>query len=314
VSSPSQRGNAQPITNPLSFSVVIPTHKGRASIQTAVKSILEQSWPHFELAVVADGDSEATRTHLSGISDRRLLIFDQAPQGVGPARNRGIAETASPWLTFLDDDDVARPEFLETWVSMISVDTVALTAAISQGSPETGATIRQCHLLPADPTLGASRILAGGFAVRRDVIQAIGGYDPNLTFAENQDLGLRLCEYICASSAGKVIHTDEVLTDIRVEHSTTRIARYGGSRGDAVTILMRRYPERLARDPKGAAALYRILSWSERSNMNYRAARIASIRACRLAPGTRENWRSLVLALFPWLAEGRTTRHREAVL
>ena len=77
-------GTAQPNANPLSFSVVIPTHNGRASIETAVKSILAQSWPHFELAVVADGDSGTTRAHLSSICDSRLSIFEQAP-----ARSRG---------------------------------------------------------------------------------------------------------------------------------------------------------------------------------------------------------------------------------
>lgn len=286
-------------TTRLSFSVVIPTHNGRASVRQAVESILHQTWPFFEVVVVADGDIDKTHATLAPITDPRLIVLQQVAGGVGRARNLGIQETTSPWITFLDDDDVARPHLLATWAANIGSDIVALTAAISYRSPDQGQSIRQCRLRPEDGTLGASKILAGGFAVRRDVLAAIGGYDPDLRFAENQDLGLRICDYVARSQAGAVVQLSEVVTDVHVEKATSRIERYGASRGAAALTILSRHEKRLAQEPTRGADLYRILAWSAGHAGDFRGARAAAFRAFQLEPRNPQNWRAVLLYAVP---------------
>jgi len=148
--------------------------------------------------------------------------------------------------------------------------------------------------------MGASTILAGGFAVRRDLLRAIGGYDEGLRASENQDLGLRLCDYITTSrTEGQIESIDRVVVDVFVEQAAKRDLRYGDLRSDAAQTFLARYPQRLARDPRTAASLFRIIARRQRIRGDYAAARSAARRAFFLQPRDIDNIQSLVLALAP---------------
>lgn len=284
----------------LAFTVVLPTYRGRPSVTRSVASILRQTYPAFELIVVTDGDGDATRQLLAELSDPRLTVVTQPPSGVSRARNLGITLAHHDWVTFLDDDDLARPTFLDTWARLINPGTIAVTGGISyrqSGKPEV---IRQCHLSLTDETIGASTVLAGGFAIRRDLLQVVGGYDECLRAAENQDLGLRVCDHLIAhGSKGHILHTDEIVADVIVEHSATRSTRYITAQADSASIFLERYARRLSGAPRQKATLLRIISRSKRWERTRRGAWSASLEACRLEPRNPENWRSLALAVAP---------------
>ncbi|GAA6524405.1 glycosyltransferase family A protein [Intrasporangium sp. DVR] len=291
------------MNTPVAFSVIIPTQGSRQSLRAAVESVLQQSYPHFELVVVSDGDVRRTREMLAEVADPRVWIVNQEPKGVSSARNLGISKARHPWVTFLDDDDLARPHWLESWASAISDDSLAVTAAISyrREGDETGS-LRECHLSTTDPTMGASTILAGGFAVRRDLLLAVGGYDARLRVSENQDLGLRLCEYISATGLeGAIPRVEHAVVDVFVENHSQRDHRYGSSHKEAAKLLQDRYRHRLTADPSTKASLLRIIARHERLEHRYRAACLAALGALRVQPMHFGNVKSLLLALFPTL-------------
>ena len=149
--------------DPVTFSVVIPTHNGRESIARAVESVLGQTHMALDVVVVCDGDAARTKGLLADVLDPRLRIVEQPRTGVCAARNRGVAVTANPWVVFLDDDDSARP----TWLELLArgatgagVDVVTARLAFWEG--DRIAEVRDCRLSPGDPTMGASTILPGG--------------------------------------------------------------------------------------------------------------------------------------------------------
>ncbi len=293
---------------PIAFSVVIPTHQNRRSVIFAVESVLRQSHPHFEVIVVSDGDFSTTQRILEDISDPRMRIIEQPlASGVALARNLGIDAAENPWVTFLDDDDVARPNWLNAWDSIISPASAAVTGCVSYRRDHGPAVMRECRLSLTDTTTAASTILAGGFAVRRDILRAVRGYDPQLRAAENQDLGLRICEYIVASGMGDTIsHTQQVVANVFVENSVKRAIRYTDSQSQSAKLFLERYANRLAADPRGTAALLRIISRAERNAGNYLPARAIAWRACRADLFDRDNWRVLVAALLARLVHGRS--------
>jgi len=168
------------------FTVIIPTHNGRPSITEAVASVLAQSHTRFELVVVCDGDGSRTRAMLADVLDPRLRIVEQPRSGVSRARNRGVSSARYDWITFLDDDDTARANWLETWSTHIEEDTVALTARLAFWEGDHLGEERDCRLSPGDPTMDASSILPGGFALRRDLFASVGGFDEALTAHPNR--------------------------------------------------------------------------------------------------------------------------------
>src|SRR5690606_1374730 len=120
---------------------------------------------------------------------------------------------------------------------------------------------KTCTLSPSDPTMRASRIMAGAFIVRRELLIAIGGYDERLPAAQNQDLGLRIIEHIQRQGLkGKIGTTDEVIIDVYAQEARSRASRYGDRYAQASRIFLERYSDRMDSDPRSRAVSLRIIS------------------------------------------------------
>lgn len=284
------------------LTIVVPTHGGRASVVDAVQAILASDHHDIEVLVVSDGDSQNVRGLLSSVQDPRLHILEQAKQGVGAARNRGLREAKFDWVCFVDDDDVPRPNWLHVWSRELAKDPVAVTAAVAYWRDGRLDRERPCRLDPADPTMSASTLLAGAFWIRTEVARAVGGYDQALRAAENQDLGLRICDFLTGTNPSALIQaTDEVVIDLFVQEAKSRNSRYGSSRADAARVFFERFGRRLSVDPQQRAALWRIIARDDRLARRYRAARKASWAAIRTEPFNVQNLRSLGLAFLAYI-------------
>jgi glycosyltransferase involved in cell wall biosynthesis len=95
-------------------SVVIPTLRRSELLLRAVKSVLAQTMPAFELIVVVDGQDPETSGALKNIGDCRVRVIENEKSvGPGASRNAGVRCAASAWIAFLDDDDEWLPTKLE---------------------------------------------------------------------------------------------------------------------------------------------------------------------------------------------------------
>ncbi len=92
--------------NPV-VSVVIPTYKHRDYVLLALGSVWAQTFTDFEVIVVNDGSPDDTAELLRPLGQSgRIRYIEQANQGQGAARNRGIAEARGEVVALLDDDDL----------------------------------------------------------------------------------------------------------------------------------------------------------------------------------------------------------------
>jgi glycosyltransferase involved in cell wall biosynthesis len=80
-------------------------------IESAVSSVLRQSFGEWELTVVDDGSTDGTRARLDGL-DPRIRYIEQANQGVYAARNTGLMVARGRFVTFLDSDEAAGRDAL----------------------------------------------------------------------------------------------------------------------------------------------------------------------------------------------------------
>ena len=105
---------------PPSISVVITTHNRSHLLPRAIESA-QNAGTDLEVIVVDDCSSDDTPevcAQIPGIHYVRL----RANRGLANARNVGIAESSSEFVTFLDDDDLRLPGSLEKQLRAISAD------------------------------------------------------------------------------------------------------------------------------------------------------------------------------------------------
>lgn len=98
-------------------SVVLPVHNGAAHIENAVRSILRQTLSDFELLVVDDASTDATREIVTALRDPRIrLIASSQRLRLAGALNLGIDEARSDLVARMDGDDIAMPDRLAVQV------------------------------------------------------------------------------------------------------------------------------------------------------------------------------------------------------
>ncbi len=181
-------------------SVVMPAYNAARYLPRAIESVLGQTFADFELLVVDDGSSDETvATALSfAARDSRVRVLTQRNAGPGPARNVGFASGTGRFFAFLDSDDEWDPSFLQETTDALSarpdVDILVCNAR-NRGGARDG---RPCRPLRRDGQLiTLSEILADETALfimtlfRRDVVDAIGGFDPAMFTNEEYEMWIR---------------------------------------------------------------------------------------------------------------------------
>jgi glycosyltransferase involved in cell wall biosynthesis len=93
-------------------SVILAAYNAEKFISLAIQSVLEQTYPHWELLITNDGSTDGTSTVLSSFTDKRITIFSQPNKGVSAARNTALQHMKGKYFTFLDADDTLPKESL----------------------------------------------------------------------------------------------------------------------------------------------------------------------------------------------------------
>ncbi|MCI0616687.1 glycosyltransferase, partial [bacterium] len=179
------------------FSVVIPTYNRGHVLTRAIQSVLNQTFSDFELIIVDDGSTDKSLELVEQINDPRIFYIRQENQGVSAARNAGVKVSKGKYITFLDSDDEALPEWLSLLVNSFNIERVGVVCVGVKVSNAKENKIAVWLPNNRDPIYDDQNclFLSGTFAVCRDVFEAVGGYAENLAYGENSELGLRIVSY-----------------------------------------------------------------------------------------------------------------------
>ncbi|MBT4520454.1 MAG: glycosyltransferase [Halieaceae bacterium] len=103
--------------NPL-VSVIIPSYNHKPYVESAILSVLNQSYRNTELIVIDDGSTDGSAEFLTELNKEHPFIFlSQKNRGLSKTLNRGISMAKGSYLSLLASDDVFLPHKLETLVA-----------------------------------------------------------------------------------------------------------------------------------------------------------------------------------------------------
>lgn len=187
-------------SNP-SVDVIIPTYNGLPYLKESVESVLGQSHENLLLYVVDDGstDNGKTKRYVKSLSDKRVRYLHKDNGGQATARNYGIQHSDSPYVTFLDSDDIWHKDKLKTQVDLL------------ERAPDLGMVYGLCRLIDEKGVnrgvvnhkrqgalykylLGGNRISgsASMVMVRRSVIDNVGLFREDFLIGEDWEMWLRI--------------------------------------------------------------------------------------------------------------------------
>lgn len=95
----------------------MPTHNRCGLLRRAVDSVLSQTCGDFELIVVDDASTDDTPAYLSSLAkteSRVRVLSNDRPSGACVSRNRAILASRGEFVTGLDDDDLFKPDHLDS--------------------------------------------------------------------------------------------------------------------------------------------------------------------------------------------------------
>ena len=180
------------------IAVVIPCYNHGRYIRRAVRSALGQKDVMVRVVVINDGSTDRTTARACGAcAGPRVTVIQQDNAGLPASRNRGAAQSASTYLTFLDADDWLLRGALGTLCEAIEdreadgTDENISHAYGQQQMAELGRGV--WRVATWDPvTLMVTNTQPVTCLVRRKMFERVGGFDETMTDGyEDWDLWLR---------------------------------------------------------------------------------------------------------------------------
>ena len=112
------------------ISVIIPYFKKKNFIETTIKSVLNQTYKHFEIILIYDDNDFSELEFLKKLnqSDTRIkIILNKKNLGAGESRNKGIEKSAGKYIAFLDADDIWNEKKLELQLNFMKSNNFDIT-------------------------------------------------------------------------------------------------------------------------------------------------------------------------------------------
>jgi len=100
-------------------SVCIPTYNGENYIQSAIESVLAQSYSEFELIVIDDASTDRTQEIVKGFNDKRIRFFRNKKNiGMVPNWNLCLDNANGDYIKILCHDDILKENCIEACVNV----------------------------------------------------------------------------------------------------------------------------------------------------------------------------------------------------
>lgn len=93
------------------ISVLLPVYNGEKYLNTAIDSILKQTYTNFELIILDDCSTDHTADIIKSYSDKRIrYIYNEKNLKIAASLNKGISLAKGKYIARMDADDISYPE------------------------------------------------------------------------------------------------------------------------------------------------------------------------------------------------------------
>lgn len=206
------------------FSVVVPLYHTPAKfLKDLVRSMMYQSYANWELCLVNASPDDVHLTSLLenwAMRDKRIRVIRlEKNLGIAQNTNAGIAASTGEFIAFLDHDDFLEPDALFCYADALNKDkTIDVFYSDEDKTDEYAAHYFYPHF-KSDfniDLLHANNYMCHFLAVRKSLVDTVGGLNEKFDGAQDYDFVLRLTEH-----TKKIYHCPRILYHWRCSNQST---------------------------------------------------------------------------------------------
>ena len=206
------------------FSVVVPLYHTPAKfLKDLVRSMMYQSYANWELCLVNASPEDVHLTSLLenwAMRDKRIRVIRlEKNLGIAQNTNAGIAASTGEFIAFLDHDDFLEPDALFCYADALNKDkTIDVFYSDEDKTDEYAAHYFYPHF-KSDfniDLLHANNYMCHFIAMRKSLVDTVGGLNEKFDGAQDYDFVLRLTE-----NTKKIYHCPRILYHWRCSNQST---------------------------------------------------------------------------------------------
>lgn len=219
-------------TDAPAISVIVASHQRPQWLRRCLTALAQLDYPNFEIVIAADDAGLGAIADHAAVSNIKTTRVCDA--NISKTRNLGLMQAAGKIIAFIDDDAVPEPLWLRFHAEALAKTSAAASVGYVRGRngisfqsrAESVDSEAETHreqspaeapLVPKIATDRAVKLVGTNFAIRRDLLCGLGGFDETFRyFLDDTDVSLRL-----ASSGQKVA----VAPLAEVHHATAPSSR-----------------------------------------------------------------------------------------
>ena len=211
-------------------SILIVTYGGWDYVSTALRCLLENTEPSYEVIIVDNASPDLTASRLKQHVTNARLVFSESNIGFGPASNHAASLARAPYLALLNSDCFVRPGWLPPLVQALEDDACLAAAAPVVLNPDGSLQEAGCLLFgnghtqllgdgddAGRPEYRFRRIVdyasAACLVLRRRAFLDAGGFDAIFAPAYFEDVDL--CLHLRGMGLATLFEPRSVVTHIR---------------------------------------------------------------------------------------------------
>ncbi|MCD6328123.1 exopolysaccharide biosynthesis polyprenyl glycosylphosphotransferase [bacterium] len=232
------------------FSIIVPVYNGEATIAECLEALASQDVPHheFEVIIVDDGSTDDTSRIVERFDVRYIY---QSNRGPAVARNNGVAHARGEIILFTDADCVPEPNWLREMVNPLvqDHDVAAVKGAYRTRQKSFTAVFAQAEFEERFKRLARRRYIdfvdTYSAAFRKEVFEAVGGFNPRYPKANNEDVEL---SFLVAQRKHKMVFNPRAIVYHTHPDTVLKYAKLKFGRAYWRTFVYDRFPRKVVRD------------------------------------------------------------------
>ena len=167
------------------ISIILPVYNVAAYLRQCLDSLLSQTYADLEIILVDDGSKDESGHICDEYArrDARVVVIHQENAGAANAKNTGLDRATGKYIAFMDSDDYAEPNWIETMVG---------------AAERTGADVVECDF---------DRVFV-------NYSKTVNGYQEECLWTAEEYLGQYLSNWTCSLFCNKLFRA-ALLSEVR---------------------------------------------------------------------------------------------------